>query len=81
MVTRLLLRQGGRQLGVGTLVAAPVLVVVGLAFMYYFPISGWLTLLTGALVSVSIVALILVATWMPTRHVLRVALRDALWRE
>jgi hypothetical protein len=81
MVTRLLLRQGGRQLGVGTLVAVPVLAVAGLAFMYYFPIGGWLTLLTGALVSAAIVALILVATWMPTRHVLRVPLRDALWRE
>jgi len=80
-VTRLLLGQGGRQLAVGTLVAAPILLAVGAAFMHYFPISAWITLSAGVLVSLSIVALVLMATWVPTRDVLRVTPRDALWRE
>jgi hypothetical protein len=32
-------------------------------------------------VSGSIVAVVLAATWVPTRKVLRVSLRDALWRD
>ncbi|MGQ0649346.1 MAG: ABC transporter permease [Gemmatimonadaceae bacterium] len=80
-VTRLLLGQGGRQLGVGTLIAAPILIVVGMAFMHFFPISGWLTAAAGILVSASIVTLVLAATWVPTRNVLRVTPRDALWSE
>ncbi len=80
-VTRLLLIQGGRQLGVGTLVAAPIVTLIGLVVMHFFPISGWLALTAGLIVSGSIVALVLAATWLPTRGVLRVPPRDALWRE
>jgi predicted permease len=80
-VTRLLLGQGGRQLGVGTLIAAPILVAVGMAFMHFFPISGWLTAAAGILVSASIVGVVLAATWVPTRTVLRVTPRDALWSD
>lgn len=49
--------------------------------MHFFPLSGVLTATTGMLVSVSILAVVLAATWLPTRKVLRVPLRDALWRE
>jgi len=80
-VTRLLLRQGARQLGMGTVIALPILGVVGAAFRYFFPISGWLTAGAGVAVAASIVALVLAATWVPTRRVLRVTPRDALWRE
>jgi len=80
-VTRLLLGQGGRQLGVGTLVAAPVLAVIGAAFAHFFPIGPWIPAVAAVLVSASIVALLLAATWVPTRAVLRVTPRDALWRE
>jgi hypothetical protein len=80
-VTRLLLRQGARELGIGTLIAAPILVVTGIAFRHFFPIGGWLAATTGLLVSTSIVALVLAATWVPTRRVLRVTPRDALWSE
>ncbi len=80
-ITALLLGQGGRQLGVGTLMAAPLLAGVGMAFSYYFPISAWISLTAGLAVSLAIVALILAATWMPTRQVLRVTPRDALWRD
>jgi predicted permease len=80
-VTRLLLLQGARQLGIGALAAAPVLAVVGAAFMHFFPIGGWITMAAAAAVPASIVAAILGATWVPARAVLRVELRDALWRE
>ncbi len=80
-VTRLLLGQGGRQLGVGTLIAAPILVAVGVGFMHFVPISGWLTAALGLAVSASIIAVVLGATWVPARHVLRVTPRDALWIE
>jgi len=32
-------------------------------------------------VSIAIIAVVLGATWLPTRKVLRVELRDALWRD
>ena len=46
-----------------------------------FPLGGVLTATVGVLVSVSIVAVALAATWLPTRTVLRVPMRDALWRD
>jgi len=79
--TRMLLAQGARQLGVGTLAAAPVLMVTGAASTYLFPLSGALTATAGILVSLAIVAVVLAATWLPTRKVLRVPLRDALWSD
>jgi hypothetical protein len=44
-------------------------------------LSGVLTAVSGILVSVGMVAVVLAATWLPTRKVLRVPLRDALGRE
>ncbi len=81
VATRMLLAQGARQLGVGTLVAAPILAVVGAATTHFFPLDGTLTVAAGVLVSTAIIAVVLAATWLPTRKVLRVPLRDALWRE
>ncbi|MCC6318569.1 MAG: ABC transporter permease [Gemmatimonadaceae bacterium] len=80
-VTRLLLTQGGRQLGIGTLIAAPILAAVGFGFTRFFPVSAWLTAAVGLGVSLAIVAAVLAATWVPARHVLRVTPRDALWSE
>ena len=81
VATRMLLGQGARQLGVGTLVAAPILVVAGAAATHFFPLGGALTATIGVLVSVAIVGVVLAATWLPTHKVLRVPLRDALWRD
>jgi predicted permease len=81
MATRMLLTQGARQLGIGTVVAAPILAVAGAASTHYFPLNGVLTAAVGIGVSAAIVAVVLAATWVPTRKVLRVALRDALWRD
>lgn len=80
-IQRLLLGQGGRQLGVGAVVALPLMVIVGLAFSRFFPIAPWLAVSTGIAVSLSIVAVVLAATWVPTRRALRVAPRDALYGE
>ncbi len=77
-VTRLLLGEGGRQLGVGTLVAAPILLIMGLVSEHFVPISGWLTLSVGVVVSLSIVGLVLAATYVPARKTVAVSLRDAL---
>jgi ABC-type antimicrobial peptide transport system permease subunit len=38
-VVRLLLGQGARQLGVGVLVALPVMILVGIGFSKYFPVG------------------------------------------
>jgi predicted permease len=81
VATRMLLAQGTRQLGVGALVAAPILTVVGVASARTFPLGGVLTATVGVLVSVAIIAVVLAATWVPTRKVLRVPMRDALWRD
>jgi ABC-type antimicrobial peptide transport system permease subunit len=81
VATRMLLAQGARQLGVGALVATPILTVVGVASTRTFPLGGVLTVTAGVLVSVAIVAVVLAATWVPTRKVLRVPMRDALWRD
>jgi len=80
-LARFLLWYGGRQLGVGTLVAAPLLVMVGIAFSRYFPVSVWLVSAAVVVVPASIVVLILAATWLPTRKVLGVTPREALWTE
>lgn len=81
MATRMLLAQGARQLGVGTLIAAPVLLVMGVAAASLFPLGAGVTAAAGVLVSAAIVGVVLAATWLPTRRVLRVPLRDAIWKE
>ncbi|MBK6844245.1 MAG: ABC transporter permease [Gemmatimonadetes bacterium] len=80
-IQQLLLGQGGRQLGIGAVVALPLMVLVGLAFARFFPIAPWLALSSGVGVSLAIVAVVLAATWIPTRRALAVAPRDALFRE
>jgi hypothetical protein len=81
MATRMLLVQGTRQLGIGTLVAAPILGVIGALGTHLLPLSGALAAGTAVVVSVSIVSVVLGATWLPTRRVLRIPLRDALFRD
>ena len=81
VVTRLLLRQGARQVGVGTVLAAPLLAMAGATATYFLPLGGVLTALAGVAVSVAILLVVLGATWLPTRRVVAVPLRDALWRD
>ena len=81
IVTRLLLRQGARQVGVGTLAAAPILAMAGAAATYFLPLGGGVTAVAGVAVSIVIMLVVLGATWLPTRRVVAVPLRDALWRD
>jgi predicted permease len=78
-IVRLLLGQGGRQLGVGAVIALPLLVAVGVGFARFFPIATGLAVTTGVLVAVTIVSVVLAATYLPTRRALRVSPRQALW--
>jgi predicted permease len=81
MATKLLLRQGAQQVGIGTLVALPILAIVGAVISYYLPLGKALTTTAALLVSTAIMVVVLGATWLPTRKVVGVALRDALWRD
>ena len=60
---------------------APILAVVGAAATHFLPLSGAVTASLAVLVSGAIITVVLAATWLPTRKVLRVPLRDALWRD
>lgn len=80
-IERLLLGQGGRQLGVGAVAALPLMLLVGLAFSRFFPIEPWIAMTTGVGVATAIVAVVLAATWAPTRKALAVAPRDALFTD
>jgi putative ABC transport system permease protein len=77
-ITRMLLLQGARQLGVGAVAAAPVLLIVGTASTRLLPLSGLLTATAAVLVSAAIVAVVAAATWLPVRRVLRLTPRAAL---
>ena len=81
MATRLLLREGARQVGVGTLVALPFLALVGAVISYYLPLGPGLTTTAAVLVSTAIMIVVIGATWLPTRKVVATQLRDALWRD
>ncbi|MFN8650600.1 MAG: ABC transporter permease [Gemmatimonadales bacterium] len=81
MITRMLLSQGGRQLGIGALAALPLTLLVAWGFARHFPISIGLSALTAVLVSATITLLVLFATWVPARRAIAIEVRDALWRE
>jgi len=80
-IVRLLLTQGGRQLGIGAVIALPLLVVTGVGFAKFFPIATALAVTTGLLVALTIVSVVLAATYLPTRRALRIPPRQALWGE
>lgn len=80
-IQRLLLGQGGRQLGIGAVVALPLMLFVGIAFTRVVPVAPLVAIASATAVTLAIVAVVLAATWIPTRRALRVSPRDALWRE
>jgi ABC-type antimicrobial peptide transport system permease subunit len=77
----MLLGQGGRQLAVGAFLALPLTLLVGWGFSRYFPIAFSLSAGTAVLVSLSITAIVLAATWLPTRRAIAIEPSEALWRE
>lgn len=80
-VVRLLLGQGGRQLGIGVVLSLPLMLLVGLGFSKYFPVGVATTITSAVLVGSTIVLVVLLATYVPTRRAVGVELRDALWKE
>lgn len=80
-IMRLLLGAGARQLGIGALVALPLTLVVAVVFARYFPVSVLLSAGLALAVSAVVVGAVLAATWVPTRRVVGIAVRDALWGE
>ena len=80
-ILALLLGQGGRQLGVGALVALPLTLLIAWGFSSFFPIALGLSMSTALLVSLAITIVVLLATWVPTRRAVAIPPREALWRE
>ncbi len=80
-ILRMLLGQGGRQLGVGALFALPLTVLAGFGFSHFFPVSFGLSVGVALLVAASVGAMVLAATWVPGRQAVAVEPRDALLRE
>jgi predicted permease len=81
LAARMVLAQAARQLGIGTLIAIPVLLVAGIGIVRTIQLERAVVTAAGVGVSVSILAVVLAATWLPVRRVVRVRLVDALGRE
>jgi hypothetical protein len=77
----MLLGQGARQLGIGALMALPLLLAIGWASSLFLPLSFALSVAMAFGVSATITLIVLAATWLPTRRAIAIAPRDALWRE
>jgi predicted permease len=77
----MLLSQGGRQLGIGAVVALPVMVAIGIGFAHFFPIEAGVAIVTAIAASTFVSTVVLAATWLPTRRAVAIEPRDALWQE
>jgi predicted permease len=80
-ILAMLLGQGARQLGVGALIALPLMLALGWAFTLALPIPFSLSVATALAVSAAIAGVVMAATWLPTRRAIAIAPRDAIWRE
>jgi predicted permease len=80
-ISKMLLGHGARQLGIGALIALPLLLAIGWGFSLLLEISFALTAATAFGVSAAITLIVLGATWLPTRRAIAIAPRDAIWRE
>ncbi|MFN0180958.1 MAG: ABC transporter permease [Gemmatimonadales bacterium] len=80
-ILRLLLGQGSRQLAIGAVVALPITAGAGVAFASVFPIGRGTAVAIAVGVAVAIAAVVLAATYLPTRRAVALEPREALWRE
>lgn len=75
----LFLRGSARRLLVGFGVAAVLLTILVAAVSRFYQVDPLLLGGTAAAVTATITALVMVATWVPTRRAVRMAPRDAIW--
>ena len=75
------LGQLGFKVGVGALIALPMLLAIGWVFSLVFPVSFYVSIAVALAVSGLIALLVLGATWVPSRRAIAIAPRDALWHE
>jgi hypothetical protein len=80
-ILTMLLGHGGRQLGIGVVLAMPLLLGIGWVFSLVFPISFSLASAMAFAVSAAIALIVLTATWLPARRAIAIAPRDAIWRD
>ncbi|HEY3519360.1 MAG TPA: FtsX-like permease family protein, partial [Gammaproteobacteria bacterium] len=80
-ILAMLLGQGAKQLGIGALIALPLLLAIGWVFSLALPVSFYMSVAAALGVSAVITLIVLAATWLPTRRAIAIAPRDALWRE
>ena len=80
-ILAMLLGQGARQLGIGALIALPLLLAIGWVFSLFLQVSFAVSIAAALAVSAAITLIVLAATWLPTRRAILIAPRDALWRE
>ena len=80
-ILTMLLGNGARQLGIGALIALPLLLAIGWGFSLLLEVSFALTAAAAFGVSAAITLIVLGATWLPTRRAIAIAPRDAIWRE
>lgn len=61
--------------------ALPLTLAVAWGFSRYFPIAFTVAAGAAILVSLTIVVVVVAATWLPTRRAVAIQPRDALWRD
>ncbi len=79
-ILALLLGQSARQLGIGTLLALPLLIGTAWLFARSLPIGLIEAVAAAVGVAVAITGVVLAATWIPARRAVRIEPRDALWQ-
>jgi hypothetical protein len=57
------------------------MLVIGAGFAHFFPVAYALAVTAGALVTATIIGVVLLATWVPTRRVLKMGTSTVLHRD
>jgi predicted permease len=80
-IVRLLMREGGWQLGIGLLTTAPVMVAASAALTQVLALELAVFVVSGAGVAVVVAASVLAATYFPSRRAVALEPSRALWQE
>ncbi len=79
-ILTLLLGQSARQLGIGALLALPLMIGTAWLFARTLPIGLVEASVAACGVAMAITGVVLAATWVPARRAVRIEPRDALWQ-